>query len=179
MTLKKTDARIRIAIAADVPVIRDIYNQAVALRYATADLSPISLAAQHAWFLHHPPDKYPVYVVEENGVVVGWCSLSAYRPGRMALRFTAEVSYYIREDRRRQGLATRLLSHAMAECGRLGIKNVFAILLDINTASIALLEKLGFEKWGHLPTIADFDGVECGHLYYGCRITHDIAKESY
>ena len=43
-------------------------------------------------------------------------------------------------------------------------------IIDNNTASIRQLEKYGFEKWGHLPRVAVFDGVEVGHLYYGLRI---------
>jgi len=32
---------------------------------------------------------------------------------------------------------------------------------------------MGFEKWGEMPQVVDFDGEECSHLYYGKRI--DIA----
>ena len=41
------------------------------------------------------------------------------------------------------------------------------IVIDSNTASIRLLEKHGFEKWGHMPGVAEFNGLEVGHLYYG------------
>ncbi len=47
---------------------------------------------------------------------------------------------------------------------------LFAILLDVNTSSVGILEKFGFEQWGHLPGVADFDGALCGHLYYGRRV---------
>jgi phosphinothricin acetyltransferase len=52
----------------------------------------------------------------------------------------------------------------------LGIKTLFAIILDDNEASVKLIEKCGYEKWGHLPGVAVFDGVEAGHLYYGKRV---------
>jgi phosphinothricin acetyltransferase len=49
----------------------------------------------------------------------------------------------------------------------LQIRHLFAIVLEGNEGSRRLLEKMGFEKWGYLPRVADFDGKEVGHLYYG------------
>ena len=49
-------------------------------------------------------------------------------------------------------------------------KTLFAILMDCNLASRKLLEKFGFEQWGRIPEVADFNGVECGHYYYGMKI---------
>ena len=86
---------IRIAQAADLSRIVEIYNQAIPSMRSTADLSPLKAEDRMAWFAEHSPAKYPIFVAEIDGEVVGWCSLSAYRPGRMALRFTAEVSCYI------------------------------------------------------------------------------------
>jgi phosphinothricin acetyltransferase len=161
---------IRIAEPADLPAIVEIYNQAIALRSATADLDPITVDSRAEWFASHDPAVHPIYVAERDGAVAGWCSLSPHRPGRGALRHTVEISYYIHEEFRRQGIASRLIAHAIADCPRLGIKNLFAILLDINQASVGLLEKAGFERWGHLPRVAEFDGIECGQLYYGRRV---------
>lgn len=50
------------------------------------------------------------------------------------------------------------------------IRNLFALLLDINEGSSRILEKLGFERWGHMPGIAEIDDRECGHLIYGKNI---------
>jgi phosphinothricin acetyltransferase len=57
-----------------------------------------------------------------------------------------------------------------SQCSKLGIKTLFAIILDDNEASVKLIEKCGYKKWGHLPGVAVFDGVEAGHLYYGKRV---------
>jgi L-amino acid N-acyltransferase YncA len=161
---------IRITSYDDVPLITDIYNQAIALRSATADISPVTIESRKQWLQEHSPDQYPVHVAESENTVVGWCSLSAYRPGRMALRHTAEISYYVDENFIGMGVGSAMISHAIENCGRLGIKTLFAIILDINKDSTRILEKFGFAKWGHLPNVADFDGRECGHLYYGLRV---------
>jgi len=162
--------RIRTARQADLARIAEIYNQAVALKSATADLDPIEPGDRVRWLEEHVPEKYPIYVAEVDDKVIGWCSLSPYRPGRMALRYTAEISYYIHEGYRRKGIGSALVKHAIAQCEKLGIKTLFALLLDVNVASVKLLEKHDFAKWGHMPNVADFDGQECGHLIYGLRV---------
>lgn len=164
------DINIRLAAEDDVAAITEIYNQAIALQSATADITPVSESSRRSWLAEHPADKYPVFVAEQQGRIAGYTSLSPYRRGRMALRHTAEISYYVHEDFRGMGVGTGLIEHATNECPRLGLKTLFAILLDINSDSVRILEKFGFQKWGHLPDVADFDGVECGHLYFGRRV---------
>lgn len=159
--------RIRLAQIDDLPAIVDIYNQAIPSKQSTGDTQLVRVADRLTWFEEHLPDEHPIFVVEVDGQVAGWCSLSAYRPGRAALRFTAEISYYIALAYQRQGIATALIKHAMAACPALQIRHLFAIVLEGNEGSRKLLEKMGFEKWGYLPRVADFDGKEVGHLYYG------------
>jgi L-amino acid N-acyltransferase YncA len=164
---------IRPAQIRDLPAIVDIYNQSIPSKRSTGDMKPVQVEDRKTWFLEHDPEHFPIFVAEVEGKAAGWCSLSPYRPGRSAFRFTAEISYYIDGTFQRQGMGTMLVTHALAECPRLGIKNVFAIVLERNEASVKLLEKMGFQKWGYLPRVADFDGEECGHLYYGIRVWGD------
>lgn len=167
---KESIVNIRVAEWKDIESFVDIYNQAVESGQKTADLKPVTLNCRRQWFEDHKPDKYPILVAEFNNIVIGYATISAYRPGRQALRFTAEISCYVHFNYHRQGAASSLLQYAIHMCPSLQIKTLFAILMDSNTASIRLLEKYGFEKWGHLPRVAEFDGVEVGHLYYGLRI---------
>lgn len=161
---------IRAAQFSDLPRIVEIYNQAVAQKGATADLTPVKVEDRRPWFEEHRDNKYPLWVAGGGENILGWCSLSPYRPGRMALRYTAEISYYIHRDHRGKGVCTALMEHAISQCEPLDIKTLFALLLDINIPSIKLLEKFGFSRWGHMPDIADFDGNQCGHLIYGRRV---------
>lgn len=158
---------IRLAGPGDLPAIVDIYNEAIASKQSTGDTQPMRVEDRLAWFRDHHPKRHPIFVAERAGQVAGWCSLSAYRPGRAALRFTAEISYYIAFAQHRQGLATALVEHALAACPALEFRHLVAIVLEGNQASLHLLKKMGFEQWGYLPRVADFDGREVGHLYYG------------
>ena len=159
--------KIRIAHREDLPAIVDIYNQSIPSKQSTGDTQPLRVEDRVTWFEEHRPKEHPIFVAEVNGQVAGWCSLSAYRAGRAALRFTREISYYIDYAYHRRGIATALVEHALAACPALGIKHVFAIVLEGNQASLKLLEKMGFKQWGYLPRVADFDGKEVGHFYYG------------
>ena len=160
----------RIAQLADLPAIVSIYNQAVPGRRSTANTIPWTVESRTPWFMEHESEKHPIFVAEVGGQVVGWFSLSVYRPGRLALRFTAEISYYIDSRFQRRGVGSTLISHALDVCPSLNIKNVIAVIIDRNEASKRLLEKLGFEQWAYLPRVLDFDGQEFGEYYYGMRV---------
>lgn len=167
--------RIRLAQLDDLPAIVDIYNQSIPSKQSTGDTQPLRVEDRRTWFDEHRPDKYPIFVAEVEGHVAGWCSLSAYRPGRAALRFTAEISYYIAPAYHHQGMGTALIGRALAACPGVQIRHLFAIVLENNAASLRLLEKSGFEKWGYMPRVADFDGIEVGHLYYGRHVQGEYA----
>lgn len=160
----------RVAKLSDLESIVHIYNQAVRSRFETADTIEVDTKDKLEWFKNHSSDSYPIFVCEIDNTIVGWISISPYRQGRKALRFTAEVSYYVRIEYKRQGIGSQLIEHAIIEGKKLNFKTFFAIVLDKNEASVKLLIKYGFEKWGHMPDIADFDGEECGHVYYGLKI---------
>ena len=162
--------KIRIAEPRDLPEIVEIYNQAIPSFRSTARTMPVSIEERKTWFDEHDPHKHPIFLAELDDRVVGWCSLSAYRPGRPALRYTAELSYYVDIDHHRQGVGSELVNHALIVSPSLGIKNIVAVLIDRNEASRKLLEKHGFQQWGYLPQVLDFFGQECGEFYYGKRV---------
>jgi phosphinothricin acetyltransferase len=162
---------IRNAVINDLDTINEIYNEAISLK-ATADTEPIKINDRVQWYYEHKSDKYPIFVYEFDNKVVGWISVSAYRPGRKALEHTAEISYYIDCKYKRQGIATKLINYIIDNCSYYDIRTIFAIVLEHNIPSIMLLEKFKFKQWGKLPNVANFDGEECGHLYYGLRLSN-------
>ena len=162
---------IRIAEPADIDAIDAIYNQAIELNMATADTVPYSREERELWFESHNNEEYPLYVAVLKEMVVAYCYFSAYRPRRHALRYAAEISYFVHEEFRRQGIGSALMNHLVTLAPGLGFKTLLAILLEHNTGSISLLEKYGFREWGRIPSAADFNGREYDHLYYGFKIT--------
>jgi L-amino acid N-acyltransferase YncA len=167
-----SEIQIRTATLDDLPGIVAIYNQAVPTHRSTANTTPVTVEGRKAWFMEHDPEQHPIFVAEVNGQLAGWCSLSTYRPGRMALRFTAEMSLYIDSAFHRKGIGSTLISHALQACPALGIKNIVGVVIEKNEGSWKMLEKLGFERWGYLPRVLDFDGEELGEFYYGKRVSN-------
>jgi phosphinothricin acetyltransferase len=161
---------IRLALQSDIERIVEIYNQAIPTHKSTGFISLLTIEDIQEWFDKHKPDLYPIFVAESEGKVVAWNSISAYREKRLAFRFCAETSYYVDENYHRQGIATLMLDHVISVCRPLQIKTLVAYILEQNEASIGLMNKFGFELWGKLPNIADFDGREYAHTIYGKRI---------
>jgi len=171
----KLDIKIRFAERKHLPFIVDIYNQAIRSKCATGDLKEFSLEQRVDWFEKYDKENYPIYIAEINGEVVGFCTISPYRPGREAMSSVAEISYYIDYSYHKKGVGSQLLKYVIADCNRIGKENLLAILLDINRTSINILEKFNFEKWAHLPGIININGKKCGHLIYGLKIKNNLS----
>lgn len=165
-----TNLNIRFAKASDLKSIVDIYNQAIRSKNATGDMDEFKPEDRNNWFTKHDQNHYPLYVAELDNKVVGYCTISPYRPGRRAMAKVAEISYYLDYSYHGKGIGTSLIKHAINDCERIGKKSLLAILLDINLQSIGILEKHGFEEWGHFPDIIHLDQKKCGHFIYGLNL---------
>jgi len=166
----KKELIIRFANITDLPFITDIYNQAIRSKCATGDMEEFGVVDRIEWFEKFDNNKYPLYIAEIKNRVVGYCTLSAYRPGRKAMSTVAEISYYLDYSFHGRGIGTSLLKYVIADCDRIGKKSLLAILIDINSPTIGLLKKFNFKKWGHFPDIIEIDGKKYGHLIYGLKI---------
>jgi L-amino acid N-acyltransferase len=164
------DMNIRLAEYKDLKAIVEIYNQAILTHRCTADMDIFTVEERLSWFKEHQSLEYPIYVYEVDNKVVGYFYFTGYRSGRRAMRYAAEISYYIHNDYQRQGIGTKMMEFAIKKGKELKFKSLIAILLEWNAPSIKLIEMFGFEEWGRLPGIADFDGEVCSHLYYGLKI---------
>ena len=165
---EKTRPRLRFkkAESRDLPALTAIYNQAIEARQ-TADTLPLTTKDRFPWFDSHQDERYPIIAVTHNQQVIGYGTLSQYRGGRPSLLKVAEVSYYLHKDYQQMGIGSLLMQYLIRTASKLGFKHLFALLLDTNHPSIALLEKFDFAPWGHFPNIAEIDGEVCGQFYYG------------
>jgi L-amino acid N-acyltransferase YncA len=160
---------IRDAAESDLDAIVAIYNAAIPGRLATADTEPVSVESRRGWFHDHDPERLPVWVAEHEGRVVGWLSFGRFY-GRPAYASTAELSVYVDPTAQRGGIATQLVSAAIARAGGLGLTTLLGFVFAHNEPSVSLFRKLGFEQWGHLPRVAVLDGVERDLLILGRRL---------
>jgi L-amino acid N-acyltransferase YncA len=149
--------RIRDALPEDLPAIVRIYNATIPSRASTADLEPVTVEQRGMWYVAHSPDRRPLRVVEdEDGTIIGWSSLRDFY-GRPAYAQTAEIGIYVDAAARRRGIGRALLAEAIERGPELGISTLLAVVFAHNEASVALFERMGFERWGRLPGVARLD----------------------
>lgn len=155
----------------DLPGIVEIYNSTIAGRMVTADLQPVDVESKRGWFLEHSRDHRPIWVVKEreSGEIAAWLSFQSFY-GRPAYKATAEISIYIAESHRSQGLGSYLLEHAISACPRLELTALVGFVFGHNEPSLNLLYKYGFRQWGLLPGVAVLDGVQRDLVIAGLRL---------
>lgn len=150
--------QIRDAVEADLAAIVAIYNATIPSRMVTADTEPITVASRLAWLRDRSFATRPIWVMEQHQEIVGWLSFQSFY-GRPAYQATAEVSVYVAPDQRQQGIGQKLLETAIARGPGLDIKTLLGFIFAHNHPSLKLFEKFGFQRWGHLPAVANLDGV--------------------
>ncbi|HET7271677.1 MAG TPA: GNAT family N-acetyltransferase [Rubrobacter sp.] len=152
----------------DLASIVEIYNSTIPSRIVSADTEPVSVEQRLPWF--HDPSRRPILVAEEEGVIVGWISLSDFYDGRPAYHMTAEIGIYVREGHRSQGIGGRMLEETIRRAPALGIKTMTAGAFGGNEPSLKLFERFGFEKWANFPRVAELEGKEQDLVVLGRRL---------
>ena len=144
---------IREAVADDAAVIAAIYNQGIEDRGATFETEPRSANDMAAKLAEQ--DRYPILVITEEAVVLGFAGLSAYRP-RGCYAGIAEFSIYLSRMARGRGLGRQLLTALVDAASERGYWKLVSRIFPSNAASRAVCRACGFrevgvyEKHGHL-----------------------------
>ena len=150
--------QIRKSTRDDLKAILDIYNEAVLNTTATFDTTARTFEKQLEWYENHKAN-HPVFVAEENNVVVGWASLSPYSD-RCAYDTTVEVSVYIHPDHRGKKIGSKLLEVITLEGLKVKNHTVISRITSDNLSSIHIHEKIGYRHVGTLKEV----GVKFGKL---------------
>ncbi len=141
---------IRKAQLADLPQLKDIYNDSVLHSTATFDLSPRDDADRLAWFQAHQGEKYLLLVYEADGVIAGYASLSRYRE-RPAFDGAVELSIYLHPDFRGQHIGSQLMQKILAFAEQQpDIDTVVSLITSENAVSVHLHETFGFSLCGSI-----------------------------
>ena len=161
---------IRDARGEDLAAIVEIYNAAIPGRLATADTAPVPIDARRDWFARHTPSRHPLWVLERERSIAGWLGFEPLY-GRPAYAATAELSVYVAPRSRRTGVASALLARAVETAPSLQLSTLLGFVFAHNAPSIALFERFAFARWGHLPEVAELDGVKRDLLILGRHVT--------
>lgn len=133
--------------------ILDIFNEAIANSTAIYEYQPRSAAFMQDWFNSKSRGNFPVLgLVADNGTLLGFATYGTFRE-RPAYKYSIEHSLYIHKDHRGRGLGRLLLAN-LIELARGQHYHVVVAGVDLaNDTSIALHEKLGFQRVGTLPQV--------------------------
>ena len=142
---------IRFAKPSDARSLLDIYaayveNTAITFEYEVPTIE--DFATRIAITL----EKYPYLVAKEDGVVVGYAYASTYY-ARAAYDWAVELSVYISQDARGQGVGTRLYDALEDLLEQMGYIHFLACISLPNEASLALHRKRGYQQVAHFPKI--------------------------
>lgn len=137
----------------DWPSVNAIYEAGIATKNATFETAA---PAWETWDAAHLKDCR--LVARANREVVGWAALTPVS-GRCVYAGVAEVSVYIAETVRGQGVGKALLNALVVASERCGLWTLQAGILRENTASIRLHERCGFRVVGYREKIGQMDSV--------------------
>jgi phosphinothricin acetyltransferase len=138
--------RIRRARASDMAAIAEIINHYIADGVAHFGDRPQTAEEWTAdWETYQ--ERYPWLVAERDGVVAGLAYAKTFNP-RAAYRWTAEISIYLRDSYRGQGLGTALYRRLLEVLDAQGYRCLIAGITTPNEGSVALHESFGFRYLG-------------------------------
>jgi phosphinothricin acetyltransferase len=137
--------------AGDGAAICSIYNYYIENTVITFEEDPLSVEAMTGR-IREISAVYPWFVWEEEGEVTGYAYLNKWKE-RIAYRYSAEDSIYIKRGHEGRGIGGKLLSRLLEELPGIGIHAVTAVITVPNDRSAALHEKFGFKKAGRLNEI--------------------------
>ena len=140
---------IRDADTHDLGAISALYGREVLNGTATFELDPPTTEEMGRRFAAVRRHGLPWLVAELDGGFAGYAYASPFRP-RPAYRYGVEVSIYVEEAARGQGIGRALLRTLVEGVREMGLRHLIAAVSDSGSsaASIALHEASGFRLAG-------------------------------
>ena len=134
------------------PEIARIYAEGIATGNATFETDMPAWEVWDGVHLHHPRRVGTV-----AGEVVAWAAVAPVS-SRPVYSGVAEISLYVGEKARGQGIGTELLAAFVREADAAGIWTLQTSVFPENEASLRLLERSGFRVVGRRERIGQLGG---------------------
>ncbi len=150
---------IRLAHTDDASAIQAIYAPVVnhtPISFETIPPSPEEMSQR----IEQTLKSFPWLVYEDAGELLGYAYASQHR-ARSAYQWSVDVSVYIDEHSRRQGIGRKLYAALFELLRQQGFYNVYAGITLPNPASVALHEAMGMQPLGVYQKVGYKLGVWC------------------
>ncbi|GGA94975.1 GNAT family N-acetyltransferase [Puia dinghuensis] len=143
---------VRDASEADLPALLAIYNQVILHTTAVYTYEQQTMEARAAWYMDKIAARYPVFIAEEEGRVVGFSSYGPFRAWP-AYKYTVENSVYVSEDQRGKGIGKLLIRPLIESAKSQGFHAIIAGIDAANDASLRLHASFGFQEVAHFRQV--------------------------
>ena len=142
---------IRLVKRSDAQSICDIYNYYVQNTVVTFEEEAV-LQAEMIKRIHEITEKYPWYVYETDGKIIGYAYASAWK-SRCAYRYSVECTVYLQNNYTGKGIGKALYEALFSKLQQSNIHSIIGGIALPNESSIALHEKFGFAKVAHFQEV--------------------------
>ena len=146
-------SEIRSAVETDAQALTDLYNHYVVNTASTFEEEAVAPMAM--WDRIEQVQSglgLPWIVLEQNGELLGYACAVRWKL-RSAYRFSCESSIYLHQDATGMGLGAVLYRALIDQLRERDIHTVLGGIALPNASSVALHEKLGFNKVAHLREV--------------------------
>jgi phosphinothricin acetyltransferase len=153
-TLHLGSTRIRPAEDGDLAQITAIHNYYVENTHLSFDIHALTANQRRSWFAEHSVgNRYRVVVAEdEQHGVIGYATSGRFRT-KEAYDTTVEVSIQCAPTYRGRGLGRRLYDALFTQLAVEDVRCAVAGIALPNPASVALHERMGFQRLGTFPQV--------------------------
>ncbi|HWW06654.1 arsinothricin resistance N-acetyltransferase ArsN1 family B [Collimonas sp.] len=142
---------IRPATIADAAAICDIYNPYIRDTFISFETEPVT-PEQMGHRIIDITANFPWLVCVENEQIVGYAYVTKWR-ARAAYQHAVESSVYLSEAAAGKGFGSALYRALIEELKKLPVHVVIGGIALPNAASVALHEKMGYEKVAHFAQV--------------------------
>jgi L-amino acid N-acyltransferase YncA len=162
--MKRTIEQMKVT---DWEQVRSIYLEGIAAGHSTFETEAPSW---EKWDEGH--HQFARLVVRDGDKILGWAALSPVSK-RTVYRGVAELTVYVTESARGQGVGRALLEALIKESENNGIWTLQGSIFPENTASINLHLACGFREVGRRERIARLNGIWRDTLLFERRAISD------
>ncbi|MFT4156204.1 GNAT family N-acetyltransferase [Parafilimonas sp.] len=145
-------ATIRKAAETDLQPILDIYNDAIQHTTAVFHYDLQTMEMRKAWFAQKQEDNLPVFVAEENDMVIGFSTFGPFRNWQ-GYKYSVEHSIYVKQGQRGKGIGKLLMEPLIDAARQMHLHTIIAGIDADNIASIQFHKQFGFEEVGYIKQV--------------------------
>lgn len=138
-----------------------MYNPFVLETPATFETAPIDETARRRWLeLRLANPRWPVFVAEEAGGIVGFANASPFDE-RAAYETSVKTSVFIAPAGQGRGIGVLLYEALFAALAQEDVHRAYALIVAPNPASVRLHQRFGFNQVSTLDEV----GRKFGRYY--------------